>query len=143
MKEEAKAFFQFAIAQTKDAEVLFAKMAAKPCVDAAFEQFLLKLTPDLKKPATAASNISVMRAYETKMEKLLAARQQIRSIRQDGIPAQQIPADKENWWGALNAITAWVDHVQETASDRYAHILVGSGDKLKSNAMELVKAEIK
>lgn len=140
VKEEAKAFFQFAIAQTKDAEVLFAKMAAKPCVDAAFEQLLLKLTPDLKKPATAASNISVMRAYETKIEKLLAARQQIRSIRQDGIPGQHIPADEKNWWGALNAITGWVDHVQETASDRYAHILVGSGDKLKATALALAQA---
>jgi phage/plasmid-like protein (TIGR03299 family) len=140
VKEEAKAFFQFAIAQTKEAEALFAQMAIKPCGDQAFEQFLLKLLPDLKKPATAASNVSVLRAYETKMEKLPAARKQIRSIRQDGIPALQIPADEKNWWGALNAITAWVDHDQETASDRYAHILVGSGDKLKATALTLAQA---
>ena len=115
-------------------------MATKPCDDPAFEQFLLKLMPDLKRPASAANNLSVRRAYETKKEKLQAARQQIRSIRKDGIPAQQIPADEQNWWGALNAITAWVDHVQVTASDRYAHILVGSGDTLKANALTLAQA---
>ena len=119
---------------------MFANLEAKPCNDPAFEQFLLKLMPDLKRPASAANNLSVRRAYETKKEKLQAARQQIRSIRKDGIPAQQIPADEQNWCGALNAITAWVDHVQETASERYAHTLVGSGDTLKATALALAQA---
>jgi hypothetical protein len=34
------------------------------------------------------------------------------------------PAEK-NWWGGLNSITAWVDHVSEVDGDRYANAMFG------------------
>ena len=30
-------------------------------------------------------------------------------------------------WGALNVVTAFVDHKQGITGDRYAHIVLGSG----------------
>jgi phage/plasmid-like protein (TIGR03299 family) len=143
VKEEAQAFFKFALDQTKEAEQLFTRLAAKPCDAQAFENFLKTLMPDLKKPTSAERDIRVKRAYETKMANLLRAREQIRKVRGEGIPKRGIPPDATTWWGALNTVTAWVDHLQETQSDRYAHNLVGSGDKLKSTALALVRAAIK
>jgi hypothetical protein len=58
------------------------------------------------------------------------------------IPEQNIPADEPNWWGALNTITCWVDHLQETESDRYTHSLLGSGDTLKSRALAMAESEV-
>ncbi len=53
----------------------------------------------------------------------------------DGIPQRKILPAGETWWGAVNAVTGWVDHLQPVAGDRYAYALLGSGDKLKSAAL--------
>lgn len=142
VKEEAQAFFKFAMDQTQQAALLFSNLAAKPCDDQAFEHFLKTLMPDLKKPASAERDIRVKRAYETKQANLITTREQIRTVRREGIPVRKIPADAATWWGALNTVTAWADHLQETQSDRYAHNLIGSGDQLKSNALALARASI-
>jgi hypothetical protein len=52
-----------------------------------------------------------------------------------------LPAE-ETLWGALNAVTAFVDHKQEINGDRYAHILFGSGANLKERAYELAVAQL-
>jgi phage/plasmid-like protein (TIGR03299 family) len=142
LKAEAEDFYQFALKQCDETQALFAQLASKPCDDEAFKRYLLKLMPDLKKPATTAHNASVVKAWDTRMASLLAARKCIQSIRDNGIPEQNIPADKPNWWGALNTITCGVDHLQETESDRYAHSLLGSGDTLKSRALAMAESEV-
>ena len=40
-------------------------------------------------------------------------------------------------WGALNAVTAYVDHVQVFNDDKYAQIMFGKGDQLKKTAYNL------
>jgi hypothetical protein len=52
-----------------------------------------------------------------------------------------LPAE-ETLWGALNAVTAFMDHKQEITGDRYAHILFGSGATLKQKAYELALAQL-
>jgi len=42
----------------------------------------------------------------------------------------------------LNSVTAWSDHLQTTESDRYAHVLFGNGDKLKSAALTRIQATL-
>jgi hypothetical protein len=103
-------------------------------------RFLTQLIPDPTKPATARSNTSVLRGYETRMETILATRQEIVSVHREGILARKIAPAESTWWGALNSVTAWSDHVQESESDRYAHILLGSGDKLKTTALAKIQA---
>jgi hypothetical protein len=73
------------------------------------------------------------------METIIATRQEIVSVHREGILARNIPPAGSTWWGALNSITAWSDHVQETESDRYAHVLLGSGDKLKATALAKIQ----
>lgn len=139
LQEEAKNFFAFTVQQTKEAEALFSRLASLNCKDEDFQSFLKKLIPDPTKPATAKSNTSVLRGYETRMETILATRQEIVSVHREGVLARNIPPAESTWWGALNSVTAWSDHVQETESDRYAHVLLGSGDKLKATALAKIQ----
>jgi phage/plasmid-like protein (TIGR03299 family) len=139
IKEEAKAFFEFSVKQSIEAEALLTQLSAKPCSDEDFQKFLKKLIPDPTKPATANRNPSVLRGFDTRMETIQATRKAVLLVHQEGIPNRQLPAADPNWWGALNSITAWSDHIQTTESDRYAHVLFGSGDKLKSAALSRIQ----
>lgn len=143
IKEEAKAFFEFSIRQSKEAEELFSRLAETPCSGDDFQSFLKKLMPDPTKPATANRNPSVLRGYETKMETVRTTRKEILHVHLEGIPARRIPSAEENWWGALNSITAWSDHIQATESDRYAHVLLGGGDRLKVTALNRIQSMVK
>lgn len=140
LQEEAKNFFAFTVQQTKAAEALFIRLASQPCKDEDFTRFLTQLIPDPTKPVTAKTKTAVLRGYETRMESILATRQQIVNVHREGILSRKIPPAENTWWGALNSVTAWSDHVQETESDRYAHILLGSGDKLKATALAKIQA---
>ncbi len=135
-------FFDFSVEQSKDAEALFARLAGRQCSDQDFQSFLSKLLPDPIKPATANRNPSVLRGFETRMETIRATRKEVLNVHQEGIPSRQIPPAESNWWGALNSVTAWSDHLQATESDRYAHVLFGHGDKLKSAALTRIQAMV-
>ena len=135
LKQEAKAFFDFSIAQCEETQALFTRLAAKKCDAAAFKAFLRALLPDPARPVTADQNGAVRKAYETRMENLCAARKEVEAVFRDGIPQREILPAGETWWGAVNAVTGWVDHLQPVAGDRYAYALLGSGDKLKSAAL--------
>ncbi|MFZ4540026.1 DUF932 domain-containing protein [Propionivibrio sp.] len=140
LKADASKFFEFSIRQSKEAEALFKRLAGTPCTNEAFKVFLKQLIPDPTKPATAKDNKAVLRGYETRMETVLTARNEVMSVHLEGIPLLNIPPAEGDWWGALNSITAWSDHLQGTESDRYAHLLLGSGDKLKATALARIQA---
>ena len=140
LRQEASNFFEFSGRQSREAESLFARLAGKSCTDQEFQDFLKKLMPIPAKPATAHQNPAVLRAYETRSETILATRENILSVYHEGIPLLNIPPAESDWWSALNTITAWSDHLQNTESDRYAHILLGGGDRLKAAALARIQA---
>ena len=139
LNEEAKSFFEFTTRQCKEAEALFSALAAQRCSTTEFGAFLKKLMPDPTRPSTASSNPSVLRAYETRIETMLTTRKEVTAVHIEGIRGLDIPPAENTWWGALNTITGWVDHVQTTNNDRYAHVILGSGDRLKSAALEGIR----
>jgi phage/plasmid-like protein (TIGR03299 family) len=139
LQEDAKNFFEFTTAQGKEAEALFAALAKKQCLTSDFDAFLKKLLPDPTKPATAGNNPSVRRAYETRLETVRANRKAAMGVHIEGIPRRDIAPAEASWWGALNSVTAWVDHIQDIEGDRYAHVLLGGGDRLKSTALERIR----
>ena len=143
LQAEAKDFFAFAIQQCKEAEELFKRLAEAKCTKPEFQSFLSKLMPDPRMPATATKNVSVRRAHETRLKKLHITRAEITDVHLNGIATQDIPPAEDTWWGALNTLTGWVDHVQAIESDRYAHILLGSGDRFKSVTLRRIQAEVK
>lgn len=143
IKAEAKQFFNFAVQQSKKTEELFTRLAKLKCNKADFERFLIKLMPDPRKPITADSNTTVLKSYETRMETVIENRKQVMNVREYGIQSMNITPSDDTWWGALNSVTAWVDHVQTANNDRYAHILLGGGSQMKSRALSQIIAEVK
>jgi phage/plasmid-like protein (TIGR03299 family) len=141
VEEEAKAFFDIALKQTEETQALFRKLAQIPCEQAEFERFLKRLMPNPAKPATAKPGSSVLKAWESRCKSLKKDRAQIEEVRLNGIPSKHIPADEETWWGALNAVTGWADHLQKIEGERYAHSLMGQGERLKSAALKRIRKD--
>jgi hypothetical protein len=85
----------------------------------------------------------VQKQYETRKQKIIEARNGIATVFAEGCNngLKILPAEK-TIWGALNAVTAFVDHKQEINGDRYAHILLGKGADLKERAYELALAQL-
>lgn len=134
VEHDAQDFFRFLrlrIARTADQ---LRMLAARPLDDEAFARFLRRILPEPAVPATASANPSRARARATRLDNLEEARAAILRTRREGIPALGVPPEPPTWWGAVNAVTAWVDHLRPTGSDRYAHALFGAGDRLKSTA---------
>lgn len=139
LKKEAEDFFAFSLKQVEELEARLVNLSQAACDDAAFEAFLAKLLPDPKRPASAGENRQVQRAYETLLRTAQKNRDELRQVHYEGIAERQPTAEK-TWWGTLNTVTGWVDHIQATRGDRYAHILFGAGDRLKTSALDLVQA---
>lgn len=138
IEAKAKEFFQFTLAKCKQAEALFTRLSESRCNPKDFQAFLEMLMPDPAKPIRADEDTSVRRAHETRIETIQESREQIHDVHVNGIAAHDISPAEDTWWGALNSVTAWVDHVQKTDNDRYAHNLLGSGSQLKSRAMSRI-----
>lgn len=81
--------------------------------------------------------------YETRVEKIAALRKGIATVFADRCSnGFKIPPAEETLWGALNAVTASVDHIQKIEGDRYAYMLFGNGAALKEKAYELALAQL-
>ena len=94
-------------------------------------------------PARLQLDASVERQYQTRVHKITEARESIAKVFAQGLSnGINIPPAEETLWGALTALTAFVDHKQEIKGDRYAHILFGSGATLKRKAYELALAQL-
>jgi phage/plasmid-like protein (TIGR03299 family) len=136
VERRARVFLQLATDQVRESQKVLASLAARPCDDAAFRRFLAALIPD-PSPVAVNASVALNRGYETRLAKAVEARAAIERIRIRGLPDRDIPADAPTWWGAVNAVTAWVDHAQAVKGDRYAHALFGAGDRLKATAFEM------
>ncbi len=147
LKAEAEAFMASVLAQLGETTESMKKLVATQCSDDAFAAFLEKLLPVPARPATAGTNAKVAKAHDTRMATIMAKRDQIMKLHLVGhaiacVPPITIPAAKKTWWGALNSVTAWVDHVSEVEGDRYANAMFGTGDQLKTLAYQRIVAEV-
>jgi len=146
LKADAEAFFQSILAQQEETQVVMEKLVQAKCSDDAFAAFLKQLLPDPTRPASANANKAVERGFDTRTATIAEQRDQIMAVHLSGhnVPDQPkiviSPAEK-NWWGGLNSITAWVDHVSEVDGDRYANAMFGGGDRLKTVAYQKILAE--
>jgi len=140
VEREARAFLQLATDQVRESQKVMSSLAARPCDDEAFRRFLTALMPDPAPPAGVNTSSAAARSFETRRAHIAEARAAVERIRFNGLPDRDIPADAPTWWGAVNAVTAWVDHAQVVKGDRYAHALFGAGDRFKSRAFELATA---
>jgi len=92
-------------------------------------------------PARLQLDRNVERQYQTRVNKITEARESIAKDFAQGLSnGISIPPAEETLWGALNAVTAFVDHMEKINGDRYA--LFGSGATLKQKAYELALAQL-
>lgn len=146
LKANAEAFFKSILAQQDATQVEMVKLVQAKCSDDAFAEFLKLLLPDPTRPVTANANKAVERGFDTRIATIAEQRDQIMAVHLNGhnVPDHSkvviSPAGK-NWWGGLNSITAWVDHVSEIDGDRYANAMFGGGDRLKTVAYQKILNE--
>jgi phage/plasmid-like protein (TIGR03299 family) len=146
IKTEAEAFFKSVLAQQADTKTAMETLMQAKCSDDAFAAFLKRLLPDPTRPATADKNLAVARSFDTRTDTIAAQRNQIMAIHMKGHevadqPKIVIAPAEKNWWGGLNSITAWVDHVSEVDGDRYVNSMFGGGDRLKTVAYQKIMSE--
>ena len=138
ISEQAKSFFKELLKEQAQHQEIMNRMATAPCGDVSFQDFLKKLLPDPSKPASADTNQKVANAFETRLMTTRKCRDEITQVRRYGctqrLSSNRVPAEAESWWSALNAVTAWVDHVQEVDGDQFADQMFGAGDGLKAKA---------
>jgi phage/plasmid-like protein (TIGR03299 family) len=116
----------------------FRKMAQRVLTEDEFRQVLERLLPDPKPPQKQDERSR--REYERRLERIRKEREAILRIFVEGatLNGQRIEPE-ENAWGALNAVTAYVDHFRDVKNgDRYAHIHFGYGARLKEQAYKLL-----
>jgi len=147
LKAEAEAFMVSVVAQLGETTDSMTKLIAAQCTDDAFAAFLKKLLPVPARPATASTNSKAAKAHDTRMATIAAKRDQIMALHKEGhtvdcVPPIIIPAAEKTWWGALNSVTAWVDHVGEIEGDRFANAMFGTGDQLKTAAYHRIWADL-
>ncbi len=146
LKVRAEAFMLSVLAQLDETTESMKKLVAAQCSDDAFTAFLEKLLPIPARPVTAEANPSMAKAHDTRTANIQLKRDQIMNVHQNGhtvacVPALKIAPAKKTWWGALNSITAWVDHISDIDGDRFANAMFGAGDQLKTTAYQRILSE--
>jgi phage/plasmid-like protein (TIGR03299 family) len=142
LKVEGEKFYQFCVRTSADLENKFRAMHSLPFGHDQLAGLVADLLPLPRPPARLQSD-AVRKQYETRVQKITEVRKGIATVFAEGCNNDlRIPPAEQTLWGALNAVTAFVDHKQEISGDRYAHILFGSGATLKQKAYELALAQL-
>jgi len=140
---EANEFYRFSTRAAADIGQMFQKMHDVQFGPDKFESLVATLLPLPRPPSDASVSSAVHKQYDTRLQKINEARKGITTVFAEGCNnGLKIPPSEKTLWGALNSITAFVDHKQEINGDRYAHILFGSGATLKQKAYELAVAQL-
>ncbi len=138
LQAEAEQFFQFSLKATSALGNQFRVMSDVPLHVDEFQAFLERLFPLPPRLTSPQADERRQRLREARVRKIEVTHAAIREVFTAGIGnGFSVPPAEETLWGALNAITAFVDHRQTVDGDRYAHSLFGSGAALKQKAYTL------
>lgn len=138
IEEMANGFFKMYKEAISGAEQTFQALHAFRFSKDLFRDYAERLIP-LPAPPRGLNIAGRAKAqYETRLANIAEIRKTILDIHARGLNhGLNIPPAEETLWGALNTITAYVDHAQHIKGDRYAHILFGQGARLKQKAYAL------
>jgi phage/plasmid-like protein (TIGR03299 family) len=113
-------------------------------MEESWNRFIEKLNPLTEIPLTDAE-------ARTYFESLLLSEKELEEMKFSGkkereilhlmsvfkqAPGQSLKTARNTLWGALNAVTYFVDHVRNSASDRLDSAWFGTGNQLKEKAWE-------
>ncbi len=129
----AQAFWASTLQELDQVTQAFTALSKKTCNEDSFGKVMEKLLPLPAQPRNGQSNPGLLKAWETKTGTIKKARADIRQLRQSG-KGMDLPGAKGTYWGALNAITEYVDHHHALKDgSRLAYALLGDGMDLKIN----------
>jgi phage/plasmid-like protein (TIGR03299 family) len=139
LQANARQFFKTVLDAATELEQRLRGLRAVPFSPAQFKLYVEDLVPLPRPPTRAPLDEFARQAYERRVEKAKTIRRGILKVYDSGIRNEMdIPPSEATLWGALNAVTAFVDHAQPTGKvDRYVHAMFGSGADLKYSAYRL------
>jgi phage/plasmid-like protein (TIGR03299 family) len=145
LQSMAENYFKFIEAEVHSTEEKFKLLASKDITPEVFSTYIEKLLPLPTAPSLDNPSPAIERTFETRMANIELMRFDIKSVYENGFQNSiKIEPAEPTLWGALNAVTAYVDHVQLFNYDKYAQIMFGKGDYLKQTAynmaFEMLKA---
>jgi phage/plasmid-like protein (TIGR03299 family) len=141
LERDAREFFRAITGEVEAARRSFAALHAAPMDDAAFRAFLQRLLPMPARPAAATP--AMLKAWHTRCAGIESDREALAAIREEGgdtdaggLRIEPAPPTK---WGALNAVTAWIDHFARPERS-FAFATFGQGAQIKDRAYQLLTA---
>lgn len=136
--EAAQEFFKATLAELDHVAESFTALSKKTCTMDSFNELLVALLPEPKKPRNINQNPGLMKAYEQRLADVLAARKHIITLRETG-KGMNLPGSPGTYWGVLNAVLEFVDHHQQVDGSRLSYVLLGDGMDLKVKAFTLIR----
>ncbi len=137
--EAAKTFWSATLQELERTEQMFNALAKQPCNDTQFNQVVEKLLPMPAQPRNANQDPRRLKAWKTRTETINQARTKIQQLRSNG-KGMDLDSANGTYWGALNAITEYVDHHHTIKDDScLAYALLGDGMDLKVKAFQLIQ----
>ena len=132
---------QFLQRETEAIRRQFMAMARTPFSETQFLRFLSELLPLPRPPVKQTER--ARKLYENRVAEVKELRNQIAQVFVSGINGNGVQMKpEETVWGSLNAVTGFVDHLQNfKRGDRFAHIFFGKGNAIKRRAYELLSKE--
>jgi hypothetical protein len=138
--EAAQEFFKATLDELGHVAASFTSLTEKRCADSKFQEILMALLPEPKKPRNAERNPGLLKAWENRLADIRAARKKISGLRESG-KGMDLDGSKGTFWGVLNAVLEFVDHHRETDGSRLSYALLGDGMDLKVRAFNMVREE--
>ena len=134
--EAARHFFAATLKQLDDLKDAYVGLTKRQCPRDRFDEILIELLPDPVQPRNVAQNKGLMKAFENRLEQAKSGRKVMQELRDSGI-GMQLPGAKGTYWGALNAVTEFVDHHQPSKGG-LPFALLGGGMSFKQRAARLI-----
>jgi phage/plasmid-like protein (TIGR03299 family) len=136
--EAAREFSTKTMEQLNGIGAEFVRLSKVKCRDDDFADILTRLLPLPSRPRNAGRNPGLVKAWEKRVEQTRAARAEITRLRTEG-QGTNLVSSAGTFWGALNAITEYVDHYREVKGSCFAYGLLGDGMDLKVKAYRLIQ----
>src|SRR5439155_1340748 len=105
--EAAQSFWGSAMKQLDEITVGFTRLSKVKCREDQFCDLLERLLPLPRKPHNVDRNPGLQKAFDTRVEDVLKARDSIKKLRMEG-KGMELETAAGTFWGVLGAITEYV-----------------------------------
>jgi hypothetical protein len=134
LQDEFEVFFYFTINALKVVQGNFEMFSQNRCVENVFPKFVENVFP-LPEPPTNENPLS-LNAYEAHKKQIENYRKGVHTKWEQSNDSDPISA-RGTWWGAVNFVTAYVDHEMAEGRDYFAYTMFGQGDETKRKSYRL------